>query len=141
MRISDWSSDVCSSDLIVLPETVIPLFQDRIAPRIWQQWLAVAQERNAKIIMGIPLHDRLNNTDRYTNSAIAFDARTPLHAMTSGAIQLRYDKHQLVPFCEYVPPGYRWFLDSRSIRLADCNRVPVDRERVGVGKGESVRLE
>src|SRR3546814_9468946 len=45
-------------DLIVLPETVIPLFQDRIAPRIWQQWLAVAQERNAKIIMGIPLHDR-----------------------------------------------------------------------------------
>src|SRR3546814_14403768 len=62
-------------DLIVLPETVIPLFQDRIAPRIWQQWLAVAQERNAKIIMGIPLHDRLNNTDRYTNSAIAFDAR------------------------------------------------------------------
>ncbi|AEC20619.1 apolipoprotein N-acyltransferase [Pusillimonas sp. T7-7] len=112
-------------DLIVLPETVIPLFQDRIAPQIWQQWLAVAQERNAKIIMGIPLHDRPNNTDRYTNSAIAFDASTPLHALTSGAIQLRYDKHHLVPFGEFVPPGFRWFVDSMQIPLGDFNRGPV----------------
>src|SRR3546814_15373616 len=29
MRISDWSSDVCSSDLRRLPAVVVPLYRDR----------------------------------------------------------------------------------------------------------------
>lgn len=111
--------------LIVLPETVIPLFQNRIAPQVWQRWLTVAHERNAQILMGIPLHDRHDNTDRYTNSAIAFDANTPLQSLISGAIDLRYDKHHLVPFGEFAPTGFRWFVDSMQIPLGDFNRGPV----------------
>ncbi|MGB6104030.1 MAG: apolipoprotein N-acyltransferase [Pusillimonas sp.] len=112
-------------ELIVLPETVIPLFQNRVAPQLWQQWLAIAHERKADILMGVPLHDRHNNTDRYTNSAIAFDADTPLHALTTGSTRRRYDKHHLVPFGEFVPPGFRWFVDSMRIPLGDFNRGPV----------------
>ncbi|TEA69235.1 apolipoprotein N-acyltransferase [Pollutimonas harenae] len=111
--------------LIVLPETAIPLFQNRVAPQLWQQWLAVAQKQDAQILMGIPLHDRPDNTDRYTNSAIAFDAGTPLHALTSGAPQLRYDKHHLVPFGEFIPPGFHWFVELMQIPLGDFNRGPV----------------
>ena len=108
--------------LIVLPETVIPLFQDRIAPQVWEKWLAVARERNAYILMGIPLHDRPDGNDRYTNSAIAFDTNTPLSALTGGTTSLRYDKHHLVPFGEFVPSGFRWFVDSMQIPLGDFNR-------------------
>src|SRR3546814_19004407 len=75
--------------------------------------------------MGIPLHDRLNNTDRYTNSAIAFDARTPLHALTRGAIQLRHDKNHLVSYGEFVQPGFRWLVDSMQIPLGDYDHGTV----------------
>src|SRR5690606_34340653 len=107
------------------PETVIPLFQNRIAPQVWQQWLAIAHERNATVLMGIPLQDHHEGADRYTNSAIGFDASTPLDTLVAGATQMRYDKHHLVPFGEFVPPGFRWFVDSMQIPLGDFNRGPL----------------
>src|SRR5690606_29053809 len=108
--------------LIVLPETVMPVFQDRIAPATWQQWLDIAQTRNAGILMGIPLHDAAQAKESYTNSAIAFDAATPLAQLLSGHAGMRYDKHHLVPFGEFVPPGFRWFVDAMHIPLGDFDR-------------------
>lgn len=112
-------------DLIVLPETVIPLLQNRVDPELWQQWLGVAAQRNARIIMGVPLHDQAGRRDRYTNSAIAFDARTPIDAIMSAQIDDRYDKHHLVPFGEFIPPGFRWFVDAMNIPLGDFDRGTV----------------
>ncbi len=114
-----------SPDLIVLPETVVPLFQDRIAPQIWDQWLNIARERDARILMGAPLYERRDGQDRYTNSAISFDATTPVAALIAGAPDMRYDKQHLVPFGEFVPPGFRWFVDSMHIPLGDFNRGPL----------------
>lgn len=108
--------------LIVLPETVMPLFQDRIAPAVWEQWQDIAAQRNARIIMGAPLHDRHAGKDRYTNSAISFDASTPLNDLIAGRPDGRYDKHHLVPFGEFVPPGFRWFVDRMHIPLGDFDR-------------------
>jgi apolipoprotein N-acyltransferase len=34
----------------------------------------------------------------------------------------RYDKHHLVPFGEFVPPLFRWFVDLMAIPLGDFNR-------------------
>ncbi|HWL29579.1 MAG TPA: apolipoprotein N-acyltransferase, partial [Burkholderiaceae bacterium] len=120
-------------DLIVLPETVMPLFQDRYAPQVWQQWLDIARESDARIIMGIPLHDRHNSTDRYTNSAIGFDATTPLNTLLSASTSLRYDKHHLVPFGEFVPPGFRWFVDAMHIPLGDFDRGALPQPSFPIG--------
>lgn len=110
--------------LIVLPETVMPLFQDQIAPQAWQQWLDIAHDSKAQILMGAPLHSRHQGLDRYTNSAISFNAQTPLAALLAGAPELRYDKHHLVPFGEFIPPGFRWFVNAMQIPLGDFNRGP-----------------
>ncbi|MBB5215176.1 apolipoprotein N-acyltransferase [Parapusillimonas granuli] len=111
--------------LIVLPETVMPLFQDSIAPATWQRWLDVAALRNAGILMGVPLRDQRGGAARHTNSAIAFDASTPLSALVQAAPPQRYDKHHLVPFGEFIPPGFRWFVDAMSIPLGDFDRGAV----------------
>ena len=111
--------------LIVLPETVVPLFQNRVAPQVWQQWLDIAKERNAQILMGAPLHDRHQGQHRYTNSAISFNAQTPLAALLAGNPDMRYDKQHLVPFGEFIPPGFRWFVAAMQIPLGDFNRGPV----------------
>ncbi len=109
--------------LIILPETVVPLFQDRLAPEAWQQWQDIARLRNATLLMGVPLYDR--QTDRYTNSAIALNGDTDMASLISGHIPQRYDKQHLVPFGEFIPTGFRWFTDALQIPLGDFNRGPV----------------
>jgi apolipoprotein N-acyltransferase len=39
-----------------------------------------------------------------------------------GARNYRYDKHHLVPFGEFIPPGFRWFVDMMHIPLGDFTR-------------------
>ncbi len=117
--------------LIILPETVIPLFQDRLAPEAWQQWLDIARQRNATLLMGVPLYDR--QTDRYTNSAIAFNGDTDIASLISGQTAQRYDKQHLVPFGEFIPTGFRWFTDALHIPLGDFNRGAVRQRLLLVG--------
>lgn len=121
--------------LIILPETVIPLFQDRIAPQVWQQWLDIAAQRQATLLMGVPLFDR--STNRYTNSAIAFDSTTPITDLISGQLDQRYDKHHLVPFGEFIPTGFRWFTDALNIPLGDFDRGVV-RQRLLSVQGQAL---
>jgi len=108
--------------LIILPETIMVLFQDRYAPQVWRQWLEIAGRRQAILLMGVPLHTAVGGAERFTNSAIAFSGDTPLQQLLAGAPALRYDKHHLVPFGEFVPPGFRWFVDALDIPLGDFDR-------------------
>jgi len=105
--------------LIVLPETVLPVFQDQLPPEVWGIWKRIAAERQAAIIMGVPLHRVVNGKDRWTNSAIGFDANSSVEDMRSGEIATRYDKQHLVPWGEFVPPGFRWFVELLNIPLGD----------------------
>src|SRR5690606_18404920 len=108
--------------LIILPETVIPVFQDRVHEDVWRQWQTIAANRNAGILMGVPLDGTAGGTDRYTNSAIALDADSSIPDLMHGRPDWHYDKHHLVPFGEFVPPGFRWFVDALHIPLGDFNR-------------------
>lgn len=116
------SGGVAAPKLIVLPETIIPVFQNQVSPQVWQLWLRIAAERSATIIMGVPIHRRDASGDRYTNSVIGLDAQTPLARLMDGDPAMRYDKRHLVPFGEYVPNGFRWFVDAMSIPLGDFDR-------------------
>ena len=109
-------------DLTVLPETVVPLLQNRVHPELWSRWLDVARERSTTLLIGLPLHDRLEGEDRYTNSTVAFDGTTLVEDIIHARLPMRYDKAHLVPFGEFIPPGFRWFVNSMNIPLGDFNR-------------------
>lgn len=111
------------AELIILPETVLPVFQDSLDPAVWEAWLTVAARTSATIAMGVPLRTQLaDRQSSYTNSVIGFDADTPLDHLRRGTTAQRYDKHHLVPWGEYVPPGFRWFVDMLNIPLGDFDR-------------------
>jgi len=113
-------------DLIVLPETVLPLFQDQLDPRVWETWRSVAERQHSAIAMGVPLHTtEADGSQRYTNSAIGFDADTPSSQIAAGTVAQRYDKRHLVPWGEYVPPGFGWFVQMLNIPLGEFNRGAV----------------
>ena len=70
------------------------------------------------MLLGLPLG---NDDVGYTNSAAAISAATI--GLPGGFY--RYDKHHLVPFGEFVPNGFHWFVQLMNIPLGDFNRGPV----------------
>lgn len=119
--------------LVILPETVMPAFQDQIAPAIWDQWRSIASRLQAGILMGAPLHRTAHGVERYTNGAIAFDGRTSLEALGRAQTPWHYDKHHLVPFGEFIPRGFHWFVRAMQIPLGDFDRGPVRQPPLRIG--------
>lgn len=112
-------------DLILLPETAVPLFQDQLPAHIWQSWIDVAQDWNTTLATGVPLHTPgVDGTSVYTNSVIGLTPEATPTDLINARLPYRYDKSHLVPFGEFVPTGFRWFVDAMVIPLGDFNRGP-----------------
>lgn len=92
--------------LTVLPETSIPLFFDDL-PR--EVLAALTQHGDA--LIGIAIRHRDGG---YVNGAVALTA--------DGARS--YAKRHLVPFGEYVPPGFAWFFALVHIPMTDFSAGP-----------------
>jgi len=106
--------------VVLLPETVMAVFQHQIAPAAWQAWIEIAQRQASTILMGAALYD--SRSGDYTNSVIGLNSSTTPQQLADAAMAMRYDKHHLVPFGEFVPWGFRWFVDLMSIPLGDFTR-------------------
>lgn len=102
------------ASLTVLPETALPLLPEQLPPGYWSAiGQRYAQGAQAALI-GLPLGSA---SQGYTNSVLG---------LRPGAEPYRYDKHHLVPFGEFIPPGFRWFVQMMNIPLGDFARGGLD---------------
>ena len=104
-------------DLILLPETVIPRLSHQVPLQHWQDWIDIANQQDTTLLLGAPLYGPEPN--RYTNSVIAIEPSMSPVLLAQAATLARYDKQHLVPFGEFVPTGFRWFIDLMQIPLGD----------------------
>ncbi|WP_343585552.1 apolipoprotein N-acyltransferase [Herbaspirillum sp.] len=102
------------ADLIATPETAIPLLPQQLPPDYLARLVRFAQTSGSHLALGIPLSDA---PMQYANSVLGFGPETG-----SAASPYRYDKHHLVPFGEFIPLGFRWFVDMMHIPLGDMTR-------------------
>jgi apolipoprotein N-acyltransferase len=105
-------------DLVVGPETVVPLLPSELDPAWWQAVLDRFRAPGRAALIGVPLGDE---DAGYTNSAVGISAAS---ALLPGGFY-RYDKHHLVPFGEFIPTGFHWFTRLMDIPLGDFNRGPL----------------
>jgi apolipoprotein N-acyltransferase len=99
--------------LIVAPETAVPVLPGDVDPAWWKRIERSLSEGRSALMMGLPLGSW---TEGYTNSIMAWSPNGQSY---------RYDKHHLVPFGEFVPPGFRWFVDAMRIPMTDFQRGPL----------------
>jgi apolipoprotein N-acyltransferase len=92
--------------MVVMPETALPRFLDRIDPDYLRRLQAAAQRNGGDLLLGVPYRA---GPDRYYNSVITLGVSP----------SQRYNKSHLVIFGEFVPPGLHWVLRVVDIPLSD----------------------
>jgi apolipoprotein N-acyltransferase len=115
----DYAGAVESSkaQLTVLPETAWTLPWNYTPEAVAQRINTHARRNGAAVAIGMPLPatDSGAGRGRYTNSVLLLDG-------AEGGAAGRYDKRHLVPFGEFVPTGFRWFVDLMRIPLGEFSR-------------------
>jgi apolipoprotein N-acyltransferase len=101
--------DETQARLIVLPETALPRFHDRIDPAYLARLERTARRNGGDILLGVPFHAA---EGEYYNSAISLGT----------APRQVYHKRHLVPFGEFVPPAFGWVMRMLSIPFSDFSR-------------------
>lgn len=105
------------SDLVVAPETAIPLLPGQLPQGYWEALADVFHRGEGAALLGVPLGDF---DQGYTNSVVGLSSQT--RSMTDGFY--RYNKHHLVPFGEFIPLGFHWFVRMMNMPLGDFSRGP-----------------
>jgi len=104
------------ADLVVTPETAVPdLLQD--VPQPFAQAIRhFADSTGTSVLLGA-VGGTVGPSGRY------FDLTNSLFGITPGQPGLyRYDKHHLVPFGEFIPVGFHWFMNLMNMPLGDFAR-------------------
>lgn len=105
-------------DLVVAPETAIPLLPSQLPDTYWAQIQSAFVGEGRHALIGVPLGDF---TAGYTNSVAGLSVQTARLPEQ----MYRYDKHHLVPFGEFIPTGFHWFVRMMNIPLGDFSRGPL----------------
>ncbi len=92
--------------LIVLPETALPRFLDRIDPAYLAGLESIAKRNDGDILIGVPYR---TGPATFFNSVISLGVSRP---------QI-YSKVHLVPFGEFVLPGFGWIVSVLQVPMSD----------------------
>ena len=109
--------------LTILPETAWTIPFERTPPALAQRLDAHVGKGHA-VAIGLPaftLEQKRGLRDdwRLTNSVLLLQ---PGGAADRYASAPRYDKHHLVPFGEFIPWGFAWFVNLMQIPMGDFGR-------------------
>ena len=99
-------------DLAVLPESVFPVTLNHLPDAVTQQLLDYTRTQRSALIFGVFIEQPAGS---YYNSAVGLSPENmpPLQ---------RYSKRHLVPFGEFIPWGFRWFVDLMNMPIGDQQR-------------------
>lgn len=104
--------------LTILPETAVPAFFEQTPPEFVTAMRRLAERQQGDVLFGVVTGDG----QRYFNSAVSVGV-SPMQT---------YSKAHLVPFGEFIPPGFAWFMAMARIPMSDFARGPGSRPPLAI---------
>jgi apolipoprotein N-acyltransferase len=120
LRLAEGSN----AKLIVFPETAVPRFLDVADPAFVERIAARARANGGDALLGAPVRDA---EGRYFNALVSLGT----------SARQTYAKSHLVPFGEFIPPGFHWIVAVLRIPLSDFSRGSPQQQPLAVA-GERV---
>ena len=109
------------ADLVVTPETAFPVILQDLPVDIARDVRTYMEKTGTTVVFGAAGAD---SPVDFTNSVFAIGPE--LESL------YRYNKHHLVPFGEFIPFGFHWFVDMMKMPLGDFRRGTLDQPAVPV---------
>jgi apolipoprotein N-acyltransferase len=108
-------------DLVALPESVFPVPLGFVPSEALDAFRAFADEHGSGLIFGVFIEEPAM---AYYNSAVGLTPDAPAWQ--------RYSKQHLVPFGEFIPWGFRWFVDLMQMPIGDQERGAPDQRPMAI---------
>lgn len=102
------------AELIIAPETAFPWPQNNLPRALLEELQSFSNSNQTNLLFGVIGRKPVPQDNReFSNRALGL---SPLSA------SYLYDKNHLVPFGEFIPPGFHWFVNAFGVPLSDFVR-------------------
>ncbi|QWE16459.1 apolipoprotein N-acyltransferase [Polynucleobacter sp. AP-Nino-20-G2] len=116
-----------AADLIITPETAYPWPQNNLPSGLIQSLQDFSNHSFSNVLIGLIGETSQSQDSQYTNRALGISPNMPSY---------QYDKSHLVPFGEFIPPGFHWFVNAFNVPMSDFARGKPDQAPFGIQRAQ-----